>query len=77
MLARHHGRRHVADHDAEGGVGGGVVGVFAGGVFSGDELLDAEMSRVAAAEEGFCRGEKEAPVEHDVEAIRVLPIRFE
>ena len=72
MLARHHGRRHVADHDAEGGVGGGVVGVF-----SGDELLDAEMSRVAAAEEGFCRGEKEAPVEHDVEAIRVLPIRFE
>ena len=58
----HHGRLRIANHDAEAG----VVGV-------GDELLDAEVPGLGAAEEGSNGGEEEAPVEHDVEAIRRLP----
>ena len=70
VLTRHRSLS-VAYHDAESGVTGGF------GVFSGDELLDAEMPGVGAAEEGFGGGEEEAPVEHDVVAIRGLSIRFE
>ena len=69
MLARHHGSIRVAYHHAER--------VVAGHVFTRDELLDAKMPRVGAAEEGFYGGKEEAPVEHDVVAIRGLTIRFE
>ena len=62
----HHGRLRIANHDAEAG----VVGV-------GDELLDAEVPGVGAAEEGSDGGEEEAPVEHNVVAILGVPIRFE
>ena len=58
----HHGRLRIANHDAEAG----VVGV-------GDELLDAEVPGVGAAEEGSDGGEKEAPVKHDVVAVLRIP----
>ena len=58
----------VAYYDAEGGVDGG------GG---GDELLDAEVPRVGAAEECLGGGEEKAAVDQDVIAVRRPQIRLE